>query len=214
MKKIMLVLIAIFLMTGTQQTKAQVSVSVNIGTPPAWGVYGCDDTRYYFIPDIDIYYDVWYGYYWYLDNGAWVYTTILPHRYRYYDFYNGYKVVLGYRGNTPYRYYHDHCNRYYSYRNYHGPRQITYYDRGGYSGRSYAPSRNYMYDGRPDRGYRQSPPSYGNRSGVGDRQRASGNYSGGSGRGSSHGSNGGGNRGGNSRGKHGGGGGRQGHSHR
>ncbi len=139
MKKIFFVLLPLMVLLGTVESKAQVSVSVNIGVPPAWGPYGYDDARFYYIPDIDIYYDVWYGNYWYFDRGVWVSAVVLPPRYARFDLYGCYKVVLDYRGDTPYRYYHDHRSRYANYRNYHGPRQQTYKDRGGYKGKGHGP---------------------------------------------------------------------------
>jgi hypothetical protein len=88
---------------------SQVSVNVNIGTPPNWGPVGYDDSRYYFLPDIDIYYDVTQSQYIYLDNGVWVRERSVPARYRNYDFYSGYKVVLrDYKGSKPYSYHSKH----------------------------------------------------------------------------------------------------------
>jgi hypothetical protein len=110
---------------------SQVSVNINFGRPPIWGPYGYDDARYYYIPDIDVYYDIWDEQYIYCDRGRWIYVVSLPPRYRYYDFYSGYKVVLDYRGWAPYQYCNDHRSRYSGYRGYSGPRQYTYHDRGG-----------------------------------------------------------------------------------
>lgn len=86
--------------------QAQVSVNVNIGTPPSWGPAGYTDVRYYYLPDIETYYDINEGQYIYFNNGQWVRTVTVPVAYRTYDFYNGYKVVMtDYRGATPYVYY-------------------------------------------------------------------------------------------------------------
>lgn len=92
---------------------AQVSVNVNIGTPPSWGPQGYDESRYYFLPDIDIYYDVTQSQYIYENNGQWIRDKRLPSRYRNYDFYDGYKVVLNdYRGDAPYSYHKKHVTNY------------------------------------------------------------------------------------------------------
>lgn len=92
---------------------AQVSVNVNIGTPPSWGPQGYDESRYYFLPDIDIYYDVTQSQYIYENNGQWIRDKRLPSRYRNYDFYDGYKVVLSdYRGDAPYSYHKKHVTNY------------------------------------------------------------------------------------------------------
>lgn len=93
--------------------QGQVSINVNIGTPPNWGPQGYDDSRYYYLPDIDIYYDVVKSQYISDNNGKWVRESKLPSRYRNYDFYSGYKVVLtDYKGDTPYSYHTKHRTNY------------------------------------------------------------------------------------------------------
>ncbi|PZR23769.1 MAG: hypothetical protein DI539_02010 [Flavobacterium psychrophilum] len=82
---------------------AQVSVNVNIGTPPAWGPAGYSEVEYYYLPDIETYYDIRTSEYIYLTNGRWVRTVTVPAPYRTYNFYNGYKVVMtDYHGKAPY----------------------------------------------------------------------------------------------------------------
>ena len=94
-------------------TQAQVNVNVRVGAPPAWGPAGYTDVRYYFIPDIQTYYDVNTSEYIYLTNGKWMRVRTLPKAYRRYDLYNGYKVVMtDYRGATPYKYYKTHKVKY------------------------------------------------------------------------------------------------------
>jgi len=78
-------------------TKAQVSLSINIGQQPAWGPTGYDHVDYYYLPDVDAYYYVPSAQYIYLLNGSWVWRNSLPSRFSGYDLYNGYKVVM----NTP-----------------------------------------------------------------------------------------------------------------
>ncbi|MCV9928915.1 hypothetical protein OIU83_14685 [Flavobacterium sp. LS1R49] len=92
---------------------AQVSVNVNIGTPPAWGPTGHTDARYYYLPDLQMYYDINASSYLYQNNGKWLRSRNLPKAYRNYDLYNGYKVVLNnYRGNTPYDNFNTHREKY------------------------------------------------------------------------------------------------------
>ncbi|KAF2080060.1 hypothetical protein [Flavobacterium sharifuzzamanii] len=101
----------LFLSFGYVQ--AQVSVNVNIGTPPAWGPAGYADARYYYLPDLETYYDVSTSNYVYLNNGKWVRTRSLPSAYRNYDLYNEYKVVLtDYRGDRPYDSFKSHKVKY------------------------------------------------------------------------------------------------------
>ena len=94
-------------------SQAQVSVNVNIGTPPAWGPAGYTDVRYYYLPDNNTYYDVNTAQYIYINNGNWIRASALPPAYRTYNLYSGYKVVVNdYRGATPYVYYKTHKVKY------------------------------------------------------------------------------------------------------
>ncbi|MHC0440317.1 hypothetical protein [Flavobacterium sp. 3-210] len=102
--------------------QAQVSVNVNIGTPPNWGPVGYDNSRYYYLPDIDVYYDINQSVFISDNNGKWVRAKRLPERYRSYDLYSGYKVVLNdYRGDAPYTYHKKHRAEYP--KGYHGKPQ-------------------------------------------------------------------------------------------
>ncbi|MCX6257443.1 MAG: hypothetical protein NTW49_06045 [Bacteroidia bacterium] len=57
MKSLKLIIIGmVLLFAGTVQ--AQVSVNLNIGTPPMWGPAGNNEVRYYYLPDVEAYYDV------------------------------------------------------------------------------------------------------------------------------------------------------------
>ncbi|TPG45329.1 hypothetical protein [Flavobacterium pectinovorum] len=112
MKTIKYFLIGILFLSFSY-TQAQVSVNVNIGTPPAWGPAGYTDVRYYYLPDLETYYDVSTSNYVYLNNGRWVRARSLPSVYRNYDLYNEYKVVLNdYRGDRPYDNFKTHKVKY------------------------------------------------------------------------------------------------------
>ena len=92
---------------------AQLSVNVNIGSPPAWGPAGYEDVRYYYLPDLETYYDVRTSNYVYINNGTWIRRRSLPTVYRNYDLYNEYKVVLtDYRGDRPYDHFKIHKVKY------------------------------------------------------------------------------------------------------
>ncbi|MCV2484721.1 hypothetical protein OD917_07285 [Flavobacterium sp. SH_e] len=94
-------------------SNAQVSVNVNIGNPPAWGPVGYTDVRYYYLPDLETYYDISTSNYVYLSNGRWIRTRSLPSAYRNYDLYSEYKVVLtDYRGDRPYDNFKNHKVKY------------------------------------------------------------------------------------------------------
>lgn len=101
----------VLLLTGT--VHAQVVVNVNIGSPPQWGPAGYSEVQYYYLPDVEAYYDVHSSMFIYNTGGTWVHRKYLPRQYRNYDLYNGYKVVMSdYRGNTPYTHFSEHKARY------------------------------------------------------------------------------------------------------
>jgi len=93
--------------------QAQVSVNVNIGTPPLWGPAGYNEVRYYYLPDVESYYDVHATQFICFVNGEWVHRDRLPSRYKGYDLYGGYKVVMtDYHGTAPYVHFKDHKSKY------------------------------------------------------------------------------------------------------
>lgn len=113
MKTLKLITAGIILFLSTN-THAQVSVNVNIGSPPAWGPVGYTNVDFYYIPDIESYYDIRLSQFIYFDNGRWIHSKKLPKHYINYDLYNGYKVVLkDYRGKKPYTYFKNHKVKYY-----------------------------------------------------------------------------------------------------
>jgi len=108
-------------------TSAQLSVSINIGNPPSWGPSGYDNVRYYYLPDVEAYYDVQNARFIYLSSNIWVQSSKLPSKYKNYDLYGGYKVVLNdYRGNSPYSQFSVHKVKYKH--GYRGKHQVTMRD--------------------------------------------------------------------------------------
>jgi len=121
MKTFKLLIIGIVLVFANP-VHSQVSVSVNIGSPPMWGPVGYTDVQYYYLPDVQAYYDVPSSRFIYYEGGTWVHRTYLPARYRNYDLYGGYKVVMNdYHGNSPYTHFKEHKMKYA--RGYRGPAQ-------------------------------------------------------------------------------------------
>ncbi len=87
-------------------TQAQVSINVNIGARPAWGPVVESDVRYYYLPEVEAYYDIPSSMFIYLHDGRWIHRRHLPERYCNYDLHRGRKIVISdYRGNAPY----SHC---------------------------------------------------------------------------------------------------------
>jgi hypothetical protein len=93
--------------------QAQVSVNVNIGRPPAWAPVGYADAEYYYLPDVEAYYDVRQTQFIYYGNGRWMRSRYLPGQFRNYDLFGGYKVVLhDYHGARPYNNFKSHKIKY------------------------------------------------------------------------------------------------------
>lgn len=93
MKKILL--FSVFLLGAfCYKTKAQVSVSINIGQQPVWGPVGYNYVNYYYLPDLNVYYDVPRGLFVYFDYGRWNFAPSLPPAFGRYDLYRSYKVVI------------------------------------------------------------------------------------------------------------------------
>lgn len=148
MRTIKLAIAGLFLLVANA-TQAQVSINVNIGSPPAWGPVGYSEMEYYYLPDIEAYYDVRASQFIYFGGGKWVRTTYLPRQYRNYDLYGGYKVVLtDYHGRTPYTYFDRHKVRYY--KGYHGAPQRPYKPRPVYG---YNDRRDYKRYDKHDKHY-------------------------------------------------------------
>jgi hypothetical protein len=121
MKKFFLVLLVATGSFVTKPATAQVSLNINIGSQPTWGPVGYDYVDYYYLPDIETYYYVPKHQFVYLSNGKWIFATSLPSRYRSYNLYSGYKVVIN--GPRPYLNYSTHRITYAKYKGNNG-RQV------------------------------------------------------------------------------------------
>ena len=128
MKALKLIIIGMVLIFANE-VQAQVSFSVNI-SPPSWGPVGYSDVRYYYLPDVESYYDIQASQFICFVDGGWVHRTNLPSRYKNYDLYGGYKVVMtDYHGTAPYMHFKDHKAKYA--KGYHGPAQRTIGEKPG-----------------------------------------------------------------------------------
>jgi hypothetical protein len=103
MKKIILIM-SLILVGCISTTRAQVSMNfgINIGVQPIWGPVGYDYAEYYYFPDMEVYYYIPGRQFIYPYRGRWIFASGLPDRYRTYDLYNCYKVVV----NEPRPYLH------------------------------------------------------------------------------------------------------------
>lgn len=81
--------------------------------PPNWAPTAPATVQYYYIPDIEVYYDVPAKSYIHYDNGKWVRTTVLPARFKGYDLATSRPIYLtNYKGNTPYVLFKEHKVKY------------------------------------------------------------------------------------------------------
>lgn len=104
MKRLSLGLVLLLALSFQNPADAQIKVNVNlnIGSQPVWGPTGYDHVDYYYLPDIETYYYVPRHQFVYLQGNNWVFASTLPSRYRGYNLYSGYKVVV----NEPRPYLH------------------------------------------------------------------------------------------------------------
>jgi hypothetical protein len=137
------ILIVALLMSGfvfqTASAQIRVSINANIGSQPVWGPVGYDRADYYYMPDIDVFYNVQSRQYVYQDRGRWIFVYNLPMRYRYYDLNNGYKVVIN-DDPRPYRNADNYRTKYAQYKGNHGQEAI----------RNSHDSRYYQIKGHPE----------------------------------------------------------------
>lgn len=106
-------LLLMSLLFASTSIQAQVSINVNFGTPPEWAPRERVEVQYYYLPDIDCYYDVPSASFIYIKNGRWIRATNLPYRYRNYNLRGGNVIFLtDYRGSAPYNFHNQHRQKY------------------------------------------------------------------------------------------------------
>jgi hypothetical protein len=111
MKHILAIIAALFLSSALY---AQVQVNINLGSQPAWGPTGYDYVENYYLPDIEVYYNIPQHCFYYNQGGRWIRRSYLPPSYSGYDLYKSYKVVINDR--QPWRNHGFYRDRYYSYK--------------------------------------------------------------------------------------------------
>ena len=88
------VLITALFLVSILNAQVSVNLNYNLDKQPAWGPTGYDYVEYYYLPDIEAYYYVPQQRYYYYNSGRWIYSSNLPSRFKNYDIYNSYKVVV------------------------------------------------------------------------------------------------------------------------
>lgn len=137
MKKVMMILAIAFSLIGTTTTtQAQAKLQVNIGNQPGWGPTGYDHVDFYYLPELNCYYDVMRGQFIIPTNNGWIYSNYVPSRYRGIDLFRTYKVVVN--NPRPYQYNASHIRQYARYKNDHtqvvirNSREYKYYQSAGH----------------------------------------------------------------------------------
>lgn len=95
---------------------------------PQWGPSYYDGTRYYYLPDIESYYDIYTREFIFLNHAQWIYSPYLPSIYPDFNLNNAFVVVVNSNINQPWmhhQYYVSHFPRYY-YRDYYDHSNIPY----------------------------------------------------------------------------------------
>lgn len=82
--------------------------------PPNWApVYDdVEEVHYYYLPDIEVYYDVWRHEYVYLNHGNWIYSAHMPAHYSHYNVNDGFVVVLNRKVYEPWRQHRNYASEY------------------------------------------------------------------------------------------------------
>jgi hypothetical protein len=110
---------AVFLFQSCETTQPVLDESSErIVSPPYWApAYdNVEQVHYYYLPDLETYYDVWASEFAYLDGGHWIFSPFLPPMYTSYDLRSAPVVILDYRVHEPWNYhelYVSHYPRYY-----------------------------------------------------------------------------------------------------
>ncbi len=94
MKKLFFACMMVFGLLSYAPVKSQVHVNINVGAQPAWGPSGYDYVEYYYLPDIDAYYDVPKKQFVYFSGNRWLFAPGPPPQYRNFDLHRSYKVVI------------------------------------------------------------------------------------------------------------------------
>lgn len=99
------------------------TVGQNIGVSvhfdlPAWAPYYSNQNlvRYYYLPDIECYYDIMNREFIFLEDGQWVFSRVLPPAYAWFDLNTCFVVALNRSVDRPWRHFHyylAHYPRYY-----------------------------------------------------------------------------------------------------
>lgn len=121
MRHLLVLIVAVFL-SSIVDAQVRFNLSFNLDRQPIWGPTGYDHVEYYYLPDIEVYYNVPQHRFFYYEGRRWIGRSSLPSRYRGHDLYNSYKVVVN--EPTPYRNHEKYREKYSSYKGRHDQQSI------------------------------------------------------------------------------------------
>lgn len=111
------ILLLVFLLQGLTACYTPYRMSSSIQYyQPAWAPPYEQGERYYYFPDIEVYFDLEDEVFVYLHNGQWLFSPGLPVIYAGFDLYTGFIITLNYQVYQPWlhhQYYVSHYPRYY-----------------------------------------------------------------------------------------------------
>ena len=147
----LLVVIAAVLLSCTVEAQLSISLGFNIASQPIWGPTGYDHAEYYYLPDIEVYYNVPQHVYYYNEGGRWRSGASLPSRYRGFDLYHSYKVVVN--EPAPYRNHKIYKEKYASYKGRHDQQPIRdSRDSKYFVNKNHPEHNNWAKQQKPDKG--------------------------------------------------------------
>jgi len=104
-----------FISTPAKAQRVDVRLNINL---PQWAprYENVEQVQYYYLPDIECYYDVLNREFVYLEDGNWIFRNTLPPAYSWFDLNNAFIVVLNSNVHQPWMHFHyyvAHYPRYY-----------------------------------------------------------------------------------------------------
>jgi hypothetical protein len=125
---IIIVLLTLSMFTGCETYRYSTSGSQPVYENPAWAPQVYPGIRYYYLPDIECYYDIYSREFIFLDRAQWIYSPGIPYMYRDFDLNNCFVVIVNaniYQPWMHHQYYVSHFPRYY-YRDYYDHSNIPW----------------------------------------------------------------------------------------
>src|ERR1017187_4632790 len=93
MRYLFVIIVALFL-SSALNAQIHANLNFNLGSQPIWGPTGNDYVENYYLPDIEVYYNVAAHGYYYNERERWISSINLPTRYHNFDLYNAHKIVI------------------------------------------------------------------------------------------------------------------------